>query len=155
MAWPASTQGFRPFTEAPANWPALAAFNQRLAAILSQPEPIDDDGALTPAMLSLSPEAKRAWVEYHDAIERELASGGELYDVRDVASKSADNAARLAALFQMFEHGTGQGLIVDLGTTLSPHLNAVISAWPASTATHSPAPTRDPAVPDAGATRAR
>lgn len=58
-------------------------------------------------MLSLSPEAKRAWVEYHDAIESELASGGELYDVRDVASKSADNAARLAALFQMFEHGTG------------------------------------------------
>lgn len=107
VAWPASTQGFRLFTEAPANWPALASFNQRLAAILSQPEPINDDGALTPAMLSLSPEAKRAWVEYHDAIERELASGGELYDVRDVASKSADNAARLAALFQMFEHGTG------------------------------------------------
>lgn len=107
VAWPASTQGFRPFTEAPANWPALAAFNQRLAAILSQPNPIDDNGALTPAMLSLSPEAKRAWVEYHDAIESELASGGELYDVRDVASKSADNAARLAALFQMFEHGTG------------------------------------------------
>ena len=107
VAWPASTQGFRPFTEAPANWPALAAFNQRLAAILNQPEPIDDDGVLTPAMLSLSPEAKRAWVEYHDTIEGELASGGELYDVRDVASKSADNAARLAALFQVFEHGTG------------------------------------------------
>jgi len=107
IAWPASTQGFRPFTEAPGAWPALAAFNQRLAAILHQPEPINDDGALTPAMLSLSPEAKRAWVEYHDAIESELASGGELYDVRDVASKSADNAARLAALFQMFEHGTG------------------------------------------------
>lgn len=107
VAWPASTQGFRPFTEAPANWPALAAFNQRLAAILNQPEPIDDDGALSPAMLSLSPEAKRAWVEYHDIIEQELASGGKLYDVRDVASKSADNAARLAALFQMFEHGTG------------------------------------------------
>jgi putative DNA primase/helicase len=107
VAWPASTQGFRPFTEAPANWPALASFNQRLAAIVSQPEPMDDNGALTPAMLSLSPEAKRAWVEYHNAIESELASGGELYDVRDVASKSADNAARLAALFQMFEHGTG------------------------------------------------
>lgn len=107
VAWPASTQGFRPFTEAPDNWPALASFNQRLSAILSQPEAVDDDGALTPAMLSLSLEAKRAWVGYHDAIERELASGGELYDVRDVASKSADNAARLAALFQMFEHGTG------------------------------------------------
>ena len=107
VAWPASTQGFRPFTEAPANWPALAAFNQRLAEILNQPAPIDDNGALTPDMLSLSPEAKRAWVEYHDTIETKLCSGGELYDVRDVASKSADNAARLAALFQVFEHGTG------------------------------------------------
>lgn len=107
VAWPASTQGFRPFTEAPDNWPSLAAFSQRLTVILNQSEPIDDDGALTPVMLSLSPEAKQKWVAYHDAIESELASGGELYDVRDVASKSADNAARLAALFQIFEHGTG------------------------------------------------
>jgi putative DNA primase/helicase len=107
VAWPESTQGQRPFTEAPANWPHLAAYHRRIAAILNQPAPIDEDGALTPAMLSLAPDAKVAWVEYHDAIESELASGGELYDVRDVASKSADNAARLAALFQHFEHGMG------------------------------------------------
>src|SRR5262249_25111623 len=56
-------------------------------------------------MLTLAPEAKIAWIEFHNAIERELANGGELYDVRDVASKSADNAARLATLFQIFEHG--------------------------------------------------
>ena len=107
VAWPDSTQGQRPFTEAPENWPALAAFNRRIAAILDQPAPIDDDGALTPPMLLLTPEAKAAWVEYHDAIEGDLSSGGELYDVRDVASKSADNAARLAALFQMFEGACG------------------------------------------------
>jgi putative DNA primase/helicase len=58
-------------------------------------------------MLPLTPEAKAAWVAFHDAIERELASGGELYDVRDVASKTADNAARLAALFQVFEDAGG------------------------------------------------
>ncbi len=104
---PTSTQGFRPFTEAPANWPALAAFNRRIAEILNQPVNIDDDGALTPAMMSLSPQAKRAWVEFHDTIESDLATGGALYDIRDVASKTADNAARLAALFQVFEHGTG------------------------------------------------
>jgi putative DNA primase/helicase len=34
-------------------------------------------------------------------------SGGELHTLRDVASKSADNAARLAALFQMFEGSGG------------------------------------------------
>lgn len=113
VAWPESTQGQRPFTEAPANWPHLAAFHRRIAAILNQPAPIDDDGALTPAMLSLAPDAKAAWVGYHDAIESELASGGELYDVRDVASKSADNAARLAALFQQFEHGIGGAVGLD------------------------------------------
>jgi putative DNA primase/helicase len=63
-------------------------------------------------MLSLTPEAKAAWVQYHDAIESELASGGELYDVRDVASKTADNAIRLAALFQIFE-GTGGAVGLD------------------------------------------
>jgi len=88
VAWPESTQGQRPFTDPPANWPHLAAFHRRIAAILDQPAPIDEDGALTPPMLPLTPEAKAAWVEYHDAIESELASGGELYDVRDVASKS-------------------------------------------------------------------
>ena len=103
VAWPESTQGFRPFTEPPDNWPHLAAFNRRIAAILDQPAPIDDDGALIPALLTLAPDAKTAWVNFHDAIESELASGGELYDVRDVASKAADNTARLAALFHVFD----------------------------------------------------
>jgi putative DNA primase/helicase len=106
VAWPASTQGNRPFSEAPENWPHLSTFHRRIAAILNQPAPIDEDGALAPALLPLTPEAKALWIEYHDAIESELLSGGELHDVRDVASKSADNAARLAALFQMFK-GTG------------------------------------------------
>lgn len=107
VSWPASTQGTRHFTEAPANWPALATFNDRLAAILNRPVPIDDGGALQPAMLQLSPEAKDAWVAFHDAIERELSTGGELHDVRDVASKTADNATRLAALFHTFTGSIG------------------------------------------------
>jgi putative DNA primase/helicase len=113
VAWPESTQGFRPFTEAPANWPHLAAFNRRIEAILNHPAPIDHDGALSPPLLALTREAKTAWVAFHDAIEGELANGGELYDIRDVASKSADNAARLAALFQVFESGMGGAVGAD------------------------------------------
>ena len=107
VAWPDSTMGTRFYTDPPNGNPALVAFNRRIAAILNQPVPIDDDGVLSPPVLPLSPDAKGAWVKFHDAIEAELANGGELYDVRDVASKSADNAARLAALFQVFEarHG--------------------------------------------------
>jgi len=107
VAWPESTQGFRPFTDPPASWPHLAAFNRRIATILNQPAPIDEEGALSPPLSPLAPEAKAAWIGFYDAIEGELRSGGELYDVRDVASKSADNAVRLAALFQVFEHGVG------------------------------------------------
>lgn len=107
VSWPQSTQGTRHFTEAPANWPALANFNARLTLILNRPAPIDDDGALSPAMLTLAPDAKAAWVTFHDAIEEELSTGRELYDVRDVASKTADNAARLAALFHTFTGNIG------------------------------------------------
>lgn len=107
IAWPESTQGSRPFTEAPEDWPHLAVFNRRIAEILNNPPPIDDGGALHPAMLALAPDTKEAWVAFHDAIESGLGSGGELFDIRDVASKTADNAARLAALFQVFAHGGG------------------------------------------------
>ena len=55
----------------------------------------------------MATDTKTAWVIFHDAIEGELRSGGELHDVRDVASKTADNAARIATLFHIFEHGSG------------------------------------------------
>ncbi|MDB5929065.1 MAG: hypothetical protein JWR60_772, partial [Polaromonas sp.] len=123
VSWPASTQGTRHFTEAPDNWPALASFNNRLTAILRRPAPIDEDGGLTPAMLTLAPDAKAAWVAFHDAIEAELSSGRELYDVRDVASKTADNAVRLAALFHSFAGSVGP---IDLDAMES---GARLAAW--------------------------
>jgi putative DNA primase/helicase len=112
VAWPESTQGTRMFSEAPGSWPKLATFHRRVAAILNRPVPMDEDGTLSPPMLTLTREAKAAWVAFHDAIEVELASGGELRDVRDVASKTADNAARLAALFHVFE-GAGGDIGLD------------------------------------------
>ncbi|NMF98324.1 YfjI family protein [Aromatoleum toluolicum] len=113
IAWPESTQGFRLFREAPATWPHLAAFNRRIASILAQPSPLQEWGGLEPPVLALAPDAKAAWVEFHNAIERELARGGELHEVRDVASKIADNAARLAALFHVFEQGAGGAIGLD------------------------------------------
>ena len=65
-----------------------------------------EDGTLIPSVLPLGADAKAAWVIFHDAIESELRSSGELYNVRDVASKIADNAARIAALFQYFKDGS-------------------------------------------------
>lgn len=123
VAWPESTQGTRKFTQAPDNWPALATFNNRLSAILNRAAPIDEAGVLTPAMLTLSPEAMDAWVIFHDNIESMLSCSGELHEVRDVASKTADNAVRLAALFHTFNGSVGP---IDAEEM---HSGASIAAW--------------------------
>jgi putative DNA primase/helicase len=127
VSWPESTQGYRAFTDAPANWPALESFNRRIAAILDHPTAVGEEGMLKPILLSLSAEAKASWITFHDAIEGELVSGGELYDVRDVASKIADNAARLAALFHLFEIQRYSDISVDVLVSASRivawHLN--------------------------------
>jgi putative DNA primase/helicase len=107
VTFPDSTQGTRMFSEAPRAWPKLAKFHGRIAEILNMPIPKTEDHTLTPKLMRLSVEAKQIWIEFHDAIETELRQDGELSDVRDVASKAADNAARLAALFQMFTNGIG------------------------------------------------
>ena len=108
VAYPDSTQGTRFFTESPPDWPKLNRFNKRVDEILHMAPEMTEDYALTPKLMRLSVDAKKLWIEFHDEIESGLIAGGELEGVRDVASKSADNAARLAALFQMFEHGMGE-----------------------------------------------
>ena len=105
IAWPTSTQGSRLFAEAPQAWPAVEVFNRYMAQILRIPVSLTESDILAPRTLDFSPDAKQAWIAFHDSVERDLASGCALHDVRDVASKSADNVARLAAILQVFESG--------------------------------------------------
>lgn len=107
VAWPESTQGTRQYQEPDGNMAGLAAFTARLTQLLNMPVPFDETGhGLDPVMLEFSPEAKAVWVSVYNAIESELAPLKGLADVRDVASKTGDNAARIAALFHLFEAGT-------------------------------------------------
>lgn len=124
IAWPESTQGTRRFREAPTSWPALETFHRRVTELLNAPLSFEESGELVPATLHLSPEAKAAWVEFHDSVESELRPGGEMEEARDVASKAADNAARLGALFHVFEHG-------PTGNVSEAHMRAgaAIAAW--------------------------
>ena len=108
IAWPDSTQGKRLYKEPPKNYPMLSAFNQRITELLNKIPLLTDAGGLAPATLDLSNDAKLAWVEFHNEVERELSQDGQMADVRDVASKAADNVARLAALFHLYEwHSEG------------------------------------------------
>ena len=105
IAQPASTQGDRPYTESPVDWPYLDAFNARILAILNSPQPQDEGGYLAPKLEFFNQEAKELWIQAHNAIESKLK--GELFQIRDVASKAADNIARLACLFHKFSGESG------------------------------------------------
>ena len=113
IAWPESTQGLRFFTDPPVSWPYLGAFNRRIDALLKLQAPIDENGALHPAELVFTPEAKAEWAAFHDRVERDLPSGERLHEIRDVASKIADNAARIAALFHAFKGDPGNAVGLD------------------------------------------
>ena len=112
LAWPESTQGTRLYREPPQGMPRVAEFNQRITEILHRQVQMEDGGLLTLGF-PLAPDAKAEWVIFHDSIEQELGASGDYYDIRDVAAKIADNAARLAALFHLFEHAGNGPVCVD------------------------------------------
>ena len=123
LAFPKSTQGTRFYQGKPKPMPALDAFNRRIATILEE-RPFMDDGRLCPLIIRLSDEALVVWADYLNHVEAELGRGGTLEDVRDVASKSAENAARLAALLHFYERGT-------VGQISREHMEsgAKLAAW--------------------------
>ena len=126
FAQPQSMQGEREICEEPPHaQPAIDAFNDRIARLLSEVNLVD--GTLSLPLLEMTPEGKSAWIELHNGIERELRPDGKLHEVRDVASKAADNLARLAANFHVFEHGPsgsiGADSILRAGEIVDWHLN--------------------------------
>lgn len=102
VAHPESTQGTRYYREQTPGEPALTAFNARVTQLLNIPARVDAEGRLETTYFALSPKAKEIWVSFHDEVEDELGRGRDYYDVQDVASKAADNAARLAACLHAF-----------------------------------------------------
>jgi putative DNA primase/helicase len=101
IARPVSTQGTRSYRE-PGPMPYLKCYQERLKQLLAQSMPLREDGSVNPTTAYLGRDAKLTFIAFHDAVEAELKEGGELRDVRDVASKAAENASRLAALFEAF-----------------------------------------------------
>jgi putative DNA primase/helicase len=109
FAMPESTMGTRYVDRqracGKATGAGLAAFDRRIREILDVPVTLTEAGGLTCFQLSMTPEAWTVWADYYDETEMALGRGRVLHDVRDVAGKSAENAARLAALFQWFSGG--------------------------------------------------
>ncbi len=103
MTWPESTQGTRFYKEAPKEWKALTRFHRRLSELLDATPEADGENGLTPKMLTFDREGQAAWIRVYDEIERDLGKDGDLVELRDIASKAADNIARIAALFSVYD----------------------------------------------------
>lgn len=101
---PVSTQGWRPIDGIPPSWSNLEIFKSRVLEILKTGLGEDEIPSI---VLKFSHEAQTIWTEFHNRVEHNLREGGYLCDIRDGASKIAENAARMAALFHFFEGRTG------------------------------------------------
>lgn len=125
VAWPESTIGTRKYQLPPKGMVELERFNARITQLLNRQINFDETGdGLSLEMLKFSKEAKTGWVNYFNLIEDQLSPRGQLREVKDVASKSADNAARIAALFHLFEDVSG-----DLISESHAQAAAMVAGW--------------------------
>ena len=102
---PTSTAGTRLYREIDLSYAAeLKAYNGRTLHLLRQPLPLRQSAQneLHPRELTLTQDAKRAWVQFHDAVELNLKDGGELAAIRGLANKAPEHAARLAGVLAVF-----------------------------------------------------
>ena len=103
ISQPPSTQGFRYISNNVTSWDYLNVFHDRIRALLKQS--ISDDGGhyLVGQVLELSPDAANYWTNKYNAIEARILFGGELFNVKDYASKIAENILRISALLHVIE----------------------------------------------------
>ncbi|WP_347918186.1 YfjI family protein [Paracoccus marcusii] len=82
---------------------AVVAFKARLRELLDAPMPTGDSPQeLTPARLPLSGGAREMLWRFYDAVERAQGPGQLMEHVRAYASKSAEQAARIAGVLTLF-----------------------------------------------------
>ena len=105
LSHPESTVGSRYYQSPPDGTPKLAAFQSRIAELLLVEAQFDENDQLVSHYLPLSREAHATWVLFHDEVEERTNPDHEYAGIRDVASKAAENAARIACCLHVFVNG--------------------------------------------------
>ena len=83
----------------------IKRYGARLLSILETPPRTIGvkPNELDPRVLGISEDAEVVWVAFFDHVERQCAPTGELAVIRDFAAKTAEHAARLAAVIAVVE----------------------------------------------------
>ncbi len=107
IAYPNSLMGQRFYLDPVDTQECFKAYNQRITDCLSQTEDLTVKGCVNLPTLLMNFAAKKQWTQFFNRIESGLSENGQWSMIRDFASKAAENAARLAALFHLFEGKEG------------------------------------------------
>jgi hypothetical protein len=83
---------------------SIETFGQRILDLLATTPPSNGDGRLR--SISIEGIARQLFIEFHDAVERQLAPGGKLATIKGFAAKLAEHAARIAAVITLFADHT-------------------------------------------------
>lgn len=102
IAQPVSSMGNRYYQEPPELLTGFKEFHDRINGCLDESINLDRNGCHNIPTLTLSESAKSKWVTFFNSVEAGLSRSGEWLHIQDFASKSAENAARLAALLHLF-----------------------------------------------------
>lgn len=109
VCWPTSTVGTRRYKAVDITLDAgVQAYNQAMKTLLETPPALAQGrhNELDPREMSLTRDAKRLWIAFHDHVEEQLAEGAALEGVRGFGNKAAEHAARLAGVLTLVEKVT-------------------------------------------------
>lgn len=106
IAYPGSTQGSRTLRDIP-SLEHLNCFNNRVKVLLEKAHQCQLMSAGRRPHLKFDSSAQYYWNKEFDRTEEASAPFGELAGIKDYAAKFADNLARLAAVFHVFEDYSG------------------------------------------------
>lgn len=98
---PPTTQGTRFYREPPP-MPGLDNFHQRVKLLLRSVAAKDDLGRLITDYISFDENAQSVWINFYNEVEQYLGGDSIYSGIRDVASKAAENAARIACCLHVF-----------------------------------------------------
>ena len=94
----------RDLSKGPSHDPLIGKYWERMTELLNRPLKINKKtGELEPSVSMLTGEAFDLWCALHDGIEDQLKAIGRFIDIKAFASKSAEHAARIAAVLAFVE----------------------------------------------------
>lgn len=109
IVFPQSMAGSRTYVEEDlsAN-PAIKRFNDAMNRLLDanakKNSPLDPKNEISPILLSLSSDAKKIWISFHNKNEEDLAEGKPHHPIRRFASKAPEHVLRLSGTLALIEN---------------------------------------------------